>query len=149
MKNENRVCANNRSLPIEATDLAQATSINNWMDRREALKATAYSVGLIVSPTSVPAGSQDHNTPILRLFRQRCAVRDQINNVPSGTSDETMDAEIEVLRAIEARLMQLPTICVADFAAKAIVDSSDAGYLSEWEDGAFWKEAHALTGCSI
>ena len=91
-------------------------------------------------------------TEILRLFRERCRLGDAIEhsskNDPDAT-DETLDAELAVMRTVEAEIMRLPTTCAADFAAKAIVDTAEAGCLSEWETGALWKEARALTGCSI
>ena len=83
---------------------------------------------------------------------ERCSLRDAINDTAQhdpDISDEVLDADVDVMRGIEAQIMRLPTTCTADFAAKVIIDSSDGGCLSEWETGLLWKEARALTGCSI
>lgn len=125
---------------------------DNDMDRREALKKAACSVAVIAAPAVAIADPNDGDTAILRLFRERCDLRDAINNAwmnDPDTSDEALDADVDVMRAIEAQMMRLPTTCAADFAAKVIVDTAEAGCLSEWETGALWKEARALTGCSI
>ena len=59
------------------------------------------------------------------------------------------DEELELLfyqhsSKIEEEMMAQPSTCAADFAAKAIVDSCKGGLMSDWETGAFWKEARQL-----
>ena len=127
---------------------------DNNMDRREALKKAACSVAVIAAPVSAAALSDpdEGGTEILRLFRERCRMCEVINfnskNNPN-MSDEDLDAEVDVMRAVEAQIMDLPSTCAADFAAKVIIDTAEAGCLSEWETGTLWKEARALTGCAV
>lgn len=46
---------------------------------------------------------------------------------------------------IEDEMMALPCICAAEFAAKLIVDTVRGRLFSDWETGALWVEARALT----
>jgi hypothetical protein len=106
----------------------------------------------ITMQTINTANPSHGDTKILLLFRERCRLRDAIENSSENdpnASDETLDAEVAVMRTVEAKIMSLPSTCAADFAAKAIVDTAEAGCLSEWETGALWKEARRLTGWSI
>lgn len=64
-------------------------------------------------------------------------------------NDAILDAKVEEMHKIETKMMKLPTTCAADFAAKVIVDTSEAVCLSEWQTGQLWKEARALTGCPL
>jgi hypothetical protein len=64
----------------------------------------------------------------VQLFHQRCGVKGAIDFA-------ALDAEAELLRRTEAEMMHIPTTCAADFAAKVIVDTAEAGRLSHWQTG--------------
>lgn len=90
------------------------------------------------------------DTPILRLFRQHRAIIDAATR-HAQVSIDVEDEEMERLfyrhsDRIEAEMMALPCTCAADFAAKVIVDTNRGGVFSDWETGAIWQEARALTG---
>lgn len=115
---------------------------------RRTLITTAPLVGFAAAVAAIPAAAEAE-TPIMRLFRQREAIRKASIGYVCVTDDE--DAEMEDLfwrRAdqIEDELMALPCTCAADFAAKVITDTSRGEIYSDWETGAIWKEARALTG---
>lgn len=113
------------------------------MNRRQIIAAPA-----VLALGAVPAVA-DGETEILRLFRQREAIRKAAMALVCVTDAE--DAELEDLfwrRAdeIEDELMSLPSTCAADFAAKVITDTARGELFSDWETGALWKEARALVG---
>ncbi len=133
METQNRACANAIALPAH---------MGHYSPTHPCASAPSISG---IDPFDI-------DTPILRLFRLRCQMRDAINQAAVDrpeASDEMLDAEVEAMSKIEARLLKLPTTCAADFAAKVIVDTSEAGCLSEWQTGQLWKEARALTGCTV
>ena len=149
MKIENRVCANTASLPVDQALVKIATNTGTSMDRREALKATACSVAMIVAPAASIANPNDGDTAILRLFRQHREFGRWINSLPGDRTDEDDEPHFAKLFQIADEMMSLPSTCAADFAAKVIIDTVEGGCFSEWETGALWKEARALTGCPI
>lgn len=113
------------------------------MNRRQVIAApAALALG------TIPAAA-DGDTEIMRLFRQREAIRKASIGYVCVTDDE--DEEMEAMfwrRAdqIEDEMMALPCTCAADFAAKVITDTARGEIYSDWETGAIWKEARALTG---
>lgn len=126
--------------------------------RRTALKAAAGIAALGLSPTAVLSADNElpcaegADTQILRLFRQVQTLRDGVDHdarFNPAISEETLDARIDEMRAIEDRLMGLPTTCSADLAAKFIIDTHYGCLMSEWETCDLWHEARALTGCPV
>lgn len=88
------------------------------------------------------------DTPILQLMRKRMEmVRDLQQS--TDTTDEENEKKDEKLRALEDELMAMPTTCVADFAAKLIVDTCEAGLFSDWKLGSLWREARDLVGMPL
>lgn len=112
------------------------------------MKAILGTVSALLVPTSAPAKVSSSQTTIMRLFRQRCELRDEINSLASDIDDEEMEIRWNRLLDLQREIMREPTTCAADFAAKAIVDTSDGGLVSDWETGDLWVEARAITGCA-
>jgi hypothetical protein len=92
--------------------------------------------------TAVHSSEVAAQTPTVQLFHQRCGVKGAIDFA-------ALDAEVELLRRTEAEMMHLPITCAADFAAKVIVDTAEAGRLSDKQTGQIWQDARALTGCAV
>jgi hypothetical protein len=78
--------------------------------------------------TAVHSSEVAAQPPTVQLFHQRCGVKGAIDFA-------ALDAEAELLRRTEAEMMHIPTTCAADFAAKVIVDTAEAGRLSDWQTG--------------
>ena len=101
--------------------------------------------------TSPAVQSATADTPIMRLFREREALRHAANeHVPISTG-KAADDEFKPLfwkhrDGLDEQLMALPCTCAADFAAKVIVDTTCGGLFSPWDTGEIWVEARALTG---
>ena len=96
------------------------------------------------------------HTPILRLFHEHQAILLAANEYHYAgehiRTESDIDAELDRLfyqhsDRIEAELKALPCTCAADFAAKMIIDTVRGEVFSDWETGALWVEARALTGC--
>ncbi|WP_417676370.1 hypothetical protein [Pseudodonghicola sp.] len=85
---------------------------------------------------------------IMTLFRQWLAMTDKLERLPVNTSDADLDRAYAPRDRLEERLMALPSITAADFAAKIIIDSAQGAVFSDWETGAIWSEARRLT-CHI
>ena len=108
------------------------------MTRRAALAAP-----LVLLPRNVFASSE---SPILSLFREHERLRIR-HNAEEGSEAE--DRIFEEMQAVERRMMALPSLAAADFAAKVICDTCRGGLFSDWETGALWIEARSLTGCGL
>ncbi|KIN73266.1 hypothetical protein Z949_2455 [Sulfitobacter guttiformis KCTC 32187] len=93
----------------------------------------------------------EDDTPILRLFSQHQAILSAASVHVRAANGKDVDEDLERLfyrrsDEIESELMALPSTCAADFAAKLVVDTCSGDTFSDWETGALWKEARALTG---
>ncbi len=120
---KDRVRANNPALP--------------GVTRRAALAAP-----LVLLPSNSFARTE---SPILRLFHEY----ERLRPVVKAARDEAeADRLYDRMSAIEAEMMALSSASAADFAAKTICDTDRGGLFSDWETGALWIEARALTGCS-
>ncbi len=99
---------------------------------------------------SAQASSGGGDTPILRLFHRHQALMDAADaHVKRGGGDDC-DARMQAdfyneADAIEAELLELPSTCAADFAAKAIIFTNRGEHLPYWDASKFWDEARALT----
>lgn len=116
------------------------------MSRRTLLSALPVASATLASP----AAAEVRQTEILRLFHHHQDIIDAAGRHVCVVNGEAEDKELERLfyhRAdrIAAKLMALPCTCAADFAAKVIVDTCKGGLFSDWETGAIWQEARALT----
>lgn len=100
------------------------------------------TLGLAFPKPSQEAGP----TPIMVLFRQWWRMRNEINNMPPGTSDEDSEKAMAPFMQLEAALMQLPAQTAADFAAKVIADSNRGTLHDDWETGPIWAEARKIVG---
>ena len=110
--------------------------------------------GVAVVAQATRADEIEGETEILRLFRQHRAILDAAGEHVCSATGKDEDAELERLfyqhsDKIEAQMMALPCTCAADFAAKMIVDTVRGGIFSDWEKGAIWQEARALTGSAV
>lgn len=117
------------------------------LNRRKLLMGLPFAGAALAIPAMAEA--DERRTQILRLFHQHQAILDAAAKHISATA--SVDEELERLfycrsDKIEEEMMALPCTCAADFAAKVIVDSARGGRVSDWETGAIWKEARALTG---
>jgi hypothetical protein len=101
--------------------------------------------GGVVTPAEFAAP----DTPIMCLFRKRCALRDLISSNDADFTNQVLDTLYCELEKINEAIMRLPVSSAADFAAKAIADSADGGVISDWVTGDFWIEARALTGSNF
>ena len=123
-----------------------ADTINS--NRRMVLKGfPAALAGMI----AVPAEASEGDTPILRLFNLHRAILEAAGAhvcTAIGKGEDEELARLFYVRTdrIEEEIMALPCTCAADFAAKLIVDTCNGVLFSNWETGAIWKEARALTG---
>lgn len=93
--------------------------------------------------------SQALETPVLRLYRQIMDIREAAKTYEPKADGKAAEDEVDRLfwapaAKLERQMMALPSTCAADFAAKAIVDSAEGGALTDWETGAFWREARSL-----
>lgn len=93
--------------------------------------------------------SADASTPVMVEFAKYLPLTREIDACAGGlTSDGEQVLEPMFARCdqIEDRLMALPSLTAADFAAKVIVDTVQGCMFSDWDTGALWIEARALTG---
>lgn len=90
---------------------------------------------------AVPGSAMAMDTPVLRLYREYMEVRAQ-----ALAADDDDDGEAFFLRfdAIEAAIMELPSTCAADFAAKMLVTHSDGDCSLLCKNDPVWQEARAL-----
>lgn len=111
---------------------------------RRHLLAAIPAVGLAI--TAVPANAQE--TPIMALFRRYQELTDLADaykpNDMSVTGEEMDRLFYDERNQVASSLMALPCKCVADFAAKLIVDTCRGSMFSAWETGQIWIEARAL-----
>ncbi len=119
------------------------------LTRRNVLKALPISGVALAAPGIANAEAGD--TPILRLFQKHQAIMEaaQKHVYSGGGKDEDREREqlyCQYSDKIEAEIMDLPCTCAADFAAKTIVDTCRGSIFPDWETGAIWQEARALTG---
>jgi len=78
----------------------------------------------------------------LRLTRQVDACADDL----AMSKEKVLGVLFAQRDPIEDRLIALPSLTAADFAAKVIVDTARGNMFSDWKTGALWIEARALTG---
>ena len=119
------------------------------MKRRALLKF--FPAVAVLPAVAAAQGIGSNDTPILRLFREHQEVIDAATNYTTSATGKDEDEEMDRLfyqraNQIEGEMMALPCTCAADFAAKVIVDTVKGGLFSDWETGALWVEARALTG---
>lgn len=94
----------------------------------------------------LPAPPEAEDTEILRLYRRHrdlfaaAAAEGRISN---EALDRLYYREAD---AIRDRIAELPSTCAADFAAKLIVAAVGGHEMLDWDHGAIWREARALTG---
>lgn len=101
--------------------------------------------GNLARPCEAPGtGAFEKETPVMQLFREHQSMRDWINKIPSGANDETMDFLTDQLRALEERMMEIPSETPGDVAAKAIAHFGDDGPDTPYHHGTFWKEVRQL-----
>lgn len=127
------------------------------MKRRNLLKALPLAGAALGVPfiaiSSSRAGRAEEQTPIMKLFHEHKKIEAALEAyVPDHGADEEIETRrlfLDPMLSIANEIMSLPSQNAADFAAKAIIDTSDAVFFSEWETGALWVEARALTGCKV
>lgn len=122
------------------------------LNRRNLLMGLPFAGAALALPAMAKA--EGGQTPILRLFHQHRAILDAAGEHVCTGIGKDEDAELERLfyqhsDKIEEQMMALPCTCAADFAAKVIVDTVRGGIFSDWETGAIWQEARALTGSAV
>lgn len=127
--------------------------MNKHISRRAATNAALAAAENPTRAMPALAETEVGDTPILRLFRQHRAILEAAGKHVCTAAGKDEDTELDILfynraDAIEAEMMALPCTCAADFAAKVIVDTVRGGLFSDWETGAIWVEARALTGIS-
>lgn len=124
--------------------------------RRSFMASLPFAGAAVGTPALAQADNGD--TPILRLFHKHQAIVAGIDYyVANGLARSSgKDEEEELYRLfyqysdkLEEEIMTLPSTCAADFAAKMIIDTVKGGLVADWETGAIWQEARALTGCSV
>jgi hypothetical protein len=118
---------------------------------RRALFQAIPVAGLAAMSVPAMAAAETDETPVLALFRQHCAVEAAAAAHASVATGRDQDDELDrrfYERSAELReqIMALPCTCAADFAAKLLVDTGNGCGFSDWETGAIWAEARALTG---
>lgn len=104
-------------------------------------RRTLVAAALAVPVLTMAPGREDES--ILALFHRHIALRTTMN---AAMSEAEADRVIVALDDLADRIMALPSRSAADFAAKLIVDSCCGDLSSDWERGALWIEARALTG---
>jgi hypothetical protein len=118
---------------------------------RRALLQAIPVAGLAAVSVPAMAAAETVETPILALFRQHCTNEDSAAAHASVATGRDQDDDLDrhfYERSVELReqIMALPCTCAADFAAKLLVDTGNGCMFSQWETGAIWAEARALTG---
>ncbi|MEM9707858.1 MAG: hypothetical protein AAF871_03640 [Pseudomonadota bacterium] len=102
------------------------------------------------SPASDETGSAARmdtlpDTPAMKQFRRWLEAREGLSNEPSN-AEEDHKPHYERMDRAEAALMNEPSLCAADFAAKAIVETTFGELMSDWSESALWAEAKNLLG---
>ncbi len=92
------------------------------------------------------AAAGQEESEILRLFRHHEWLRRQHEAAWRRGDRAAEDRLYERMTGIAERLMAIPSVTAADFAAKAIVDTCRGELFPDWESGALWIEARRLTG---
>lgn len=88
-------------------------------------------------------------TAILHLFRRHQALI-QGGKAAYASGDERLADDLcDQATEIEAQLMDMPSTCAADFAAKLIVDTCQGSIFDDWSAGVLWQEARQLTGMAL
>jgi len=98
--------------------------------------------------SALPAPPETEDTEILRLYRRHrdlfaAAAAEGRVRMSAETLDRLYYHEAD---AIRDRLKDMPSTCAADFAAKLIVAAVGGHEMLDWDHGAIWREARALTG---
>lgn len=125
-----------------------ACGTGSLLSRRTLLTAIPATGAALAAPAM--ALSDAHSTKILRLFAQHRAIIGAASEHICTFHGRYEDQELERLYyrhsdRIEAQMMALPCTSAADFAAKVIVDTCNGSIFTDWETGAIWQEARALT----
>lgn len=107
------------------------------MSRRTLLTALPASGAAAVYPLSALA---DAPTPIIGLFRQW----ERANKDAQGASQEERDRAVDLMTALESRMLALPSQSVADLAAKIAVYSSWGDFELPGREHMLWREMEAL-----
>ncbi len=119
------------------------------MDRRDALKQAACAIAAIAASTVALSDPHGGETKILRLFWKHKEYARWKNLLPRNSTYLDDDSHFAKLSTFVDEMMSLHSACSADFAAKTIFETGEGGCFSDWETGALWKEARALTDCSV
>ncbi|RWR31494.1 hypothetical protein D2T29_10705 [Sinirhodobacter populi] len=117
------------------------------MNRRDLLTA-ALAAPLPAVP-AVAETETETETPVMALFREWNALYDYLNSDEAAAlTEEEFDAECDRRRAMELHLAEVPSVGVADFAAKvlALTNQGDHELDAECTPASFWAEARALVG---
>lgn len=122
---------------------------NTNLTRRGALRAAMAAGAVALAPETVNAGKTVPDTPILRLFHERCVLRDHLNSTATNYTEAEFDLLWAKMIDLEGEIMRIPVSCTADLAAKMITDTCEGEGLSSWKTGELWVEARALTGTGI
>ena len=104
--------------------------------------------------SATPCTAVAHRAPdtaITLMFKQREAIlNDAASYVYGGPSNEVDDVLDELFYrrsdAIGERIMMLPCVGLADFAAKMIVVTDHGEYMPLYDKADIWAEARALIG---
>lgn len=129
------------------------------MGQRSTRRGLVKGLGLAPLVGVAAPSAADASTPVMAEFAEYCrltyqsdAFARQVANANKSTQAalfSQQDALYAQRDLVEDRLMILPSQTAADFAAKIIVDTARASMFSEWQTGAIWIEARALTGCGM
>ena len=94
-------------------------------------------------------GAVDASTPVMVEFAKYRHLRKQTDAFPVNLTD-TQEMALGILWdhciLVEHKMMAQPSQTAADFAVKVIVDTNLGCLYSNWESGALWIEARALSG---
>lgn len=115
------------------------------MNRRNFLSAA--TAGAAAPAHALEA--QTSETPIIELYRQIEEINSEAATYDTGMTGDEENDELDRLfynrrDQLEARMMALPCLCAADFAAKVVVSTCQGDLFHDWDTGAIWKEARAL-----
>ena len=123
--------------------------------RRKLASLAAAAPASVVAPSANSASEVAFerwpDTPIQRLYREHCAIMAALEASPDHYTDEDHERLFYSRSdAVEAEMMSPPSTCVADLAAKIIVETCQGAFeLPEWGDGALWAEIRAMTGTAL
>ena len=103
---------------------------------------------------TAPKTAPDGDTEIMRLFRRMQIVEAAAEAHKNALTGDADDEERNALfwwqhEQLERQIMELPSTCAADFAAKAIVATCDGVLSPDWQMSPMWREARALVGDTI